>query len=220
MKRKALGRRETTCYVVAYDIPDDRRRIKVHHILMGFGKWTQYSLFECFLTRKDVILLQAKPGEYLINIQDSVRFYPLCANCVEKLKPPMILRQRMSSSSWYKLSRERRSDALSERRLSHGSASGWKAKMSRQALLYSPKNRLFFGASRKLLPGTASYAILRGQQAKWLGMSVRNSCENSGMGEREKQGARKQPSRLALGTSERYGESRELRPASPSFLLG
>ena len=77
---------QTMCYVVAYDIPDDRRRTKVHQILMGFGKWTQYSLFECFLTRKDLLLLQSKLGEYLINAKDSVRFYPLCANCVEKVQ--------------------------------------------------------------------------------------------------------------------------------------
>lgn len=76
----------TTCYVVAYDIPDDRRRTKVHQILMGFGKWTQYSLFECFLTRKDLRLLQAKLDAYLIDTKDSVRFYPLCAACVEKVE--------------------------------------------------------------------------------------------------------------------------------------
>ena len=86
MKSKRGSSAQTTCYVVAYDIPDDRRRTKVHQILMGFGKWTQYSLFECFLTRKDLILLQSKLGEYLINTQDSVRFYPLCANCVEKVE--------------------------------------------------------------------------------------------------------------------------------------
>jgi len=33
-----------------------------------------------------VILLQSKLSEYLINTQDSVRFYPLCANCVEKVE--------------------------------------------------------------------------------------------------------------------------------------
>ena len=85
MKRKALRRRGTTCYVITYDIADDRRRTKVHYILMGFGKRKQYWLFECFLTRKDVILLQAKVGEYLNNTSDSVRFYLLCANCVEKV---------------------------------------------------------------------------------------------------------------------------------------
>ena len=84
--RSSASSNQTTCYVVAYDIPDDRRRTKLHEILTGFGKWTQYSLFECFLSRKDVILLQSKLGEHLIEAQDSVRFYPLCANCVEKVE--------------------------------------------------------------------------------------------------------------------------------------
>ena len=86
MGRKSGSSSQTTCYVVAYDIPDDRRRTKVHQILMGFGKWTQYSLFECFLSRKDLILLQSKLDKYLIDAQDSVRFYPLCANCVAKVE--------------------------------------------------------------------------------------------------------------------------------------
>ncbi|HZS79698.1 MAG TPA: CRISPR-associated endonuclease Cas2 [Ktedonobacteraceae bacterium] len=84
MKRRANN--TTTCYVVAYDIPDDRRRTKVHQTLLGFGKWTQYSLFECFLTRRDMILLQAKLAEHLIASEDSVRFYPLCANCISKVE--------------------------------------------------------------------------------------------------------------------------------------
>jgi len=77
---------ETTCYVVAYDIPDDRRRTKVHQILLGFGKWTQYSLFECFLNKRELLVLQAKLADHLVAREDSVRFYPLCANCVEKVE--------------------------------------------------------------------------------------------------------------------------------------
>lgn len=86
MKRKAVTNHQATCYVVAYDIPDDKRRTKVHKILLGFGKWTQYSLFECFLTRKELILLQARLTEHLEPREDSVRFYPLCANCVSKVE--------------------------------------------------------------------------------------------------------------------------------------
>ena len=86
MKRKALRRRETTCYVIAYDIADDCRRTKVHQILLGFGKWTQYSLFECFLSRKELVLLQAKLAEHLVAREDSVRFYPLCATCIQKVE--------------------------------------------------------------------------------------------------------------------------------------
>ena len=34
----------------------------------------------------DLILLQSKLGKHLINTEDSVRFYPLCVNCVEKVE--------------------------------------------------------------------------------------------------------------------------------------
>jgi CRISPR-associated protein Cas2 len=78
-------RSQTTCYVIAYDIPDDKRRTKIHKILLGYGKWTQYSLFECFLSRKELVLLRAKLADHLVAQQDSVRFYPLCANCVSKV---------------------------------------------------------------------------------------------------------------------------------------
>lgn len=77
---------QTTCYVIAYDIPDDRRRTKVHDLLLGYGKWTQYSLFECFLNRKDLLRLQAKLAPHLVAAEDSVRFYPLCAACVSKVE--------------------------------------------------------------------------------------------------------------------------------------
>src|SRR5947207_11585688 len=86
MRRKSGSRGQTTCYVIAYDIPDDRRRTKVHQILLGFGKWTQYSLFECFLSGKELVLLQAKLAEHLEAREDSVRFYPLCATCVQKVE--------------------------------------------------------------------------------------------------------------------------------------
>ncbi|HZS77997.1 MAG TPA: CRISPR-associated endonuclease Cas2 [Ktedonobacteraceae bacterium] len=80
------AQQDTTCYVIAYDIPDDRRRTKIHQVLTGFGKWTQYSLFECFLTRKELVQLRTKLAQHLIETQDSIRFYPLCANCVEKVE--------------------------------------------------------------------------------------------------------------------------------------
>src|SRR5438874_10268939 len=85
MRSKRGSSTQTMCYVVAYDIPDDRRHKKVHQILMGFGKWTQYSLFKCFLTRKELVLLRSKLAEHLVATQDSVRFYPLCSNCVSKV---------------------------------------------------------------------------------------------------------------------------------------
>src|SRR5437588_5067290 len=86
MRSKAENSSQTMCYVIAYDIPEDRRRTRVHQILSGFGKWTQFSLFECFLTGKELVLLQSKLTQHLIAQQDSVRFYPLCANCLSKVE--------------------------------------------------------------------------------------------------------------------------------------
>lgn len=76
----------TTCYIIAYDIPNDKCRTKVHKVLSGYGKWTQYSLFECFLSKKELVALRAKLAKHLVETRDSVRFYPLCANCLEKVE--------------------------------------------------------------------------------------------------------------------------------------
>ena len=81
-----MASNQTTCYVIAYDIPDDRRRTKVHKILSGFGTWTQYSLFECFLSKKELVQLRAKLAKHLKEAQDSVRFYPLCTAGLDKLE--------------------------------------------------------------------------------------------------------------------------------------
>ena len=77
---------DTLCYVVAYDIPNDQRRTKVHKVLSGFGQWTQYSLFECFLTAKERVLLWDRLDRLLEPDEDSVRFYRLCERCVTKTR--------------------------------------------------------------------------------------------------------------------------------------
>ena len=83
MKR---GKPRRALYIIAYDIPSDRRRTKVHKTLCGFGQWTQYSLFECHLTEKELIALRGKLDPLLKPQEDSVRFYPLCAACVARVE--------------------------------------------------------------------------------------------------------------------------------------
>ena len=68
----------TTLYVFAYDIPDDKRRTKIHKILSGFGEWTQYSVFECFLDKRELVLLRSKIYEVIDVDEDSIRTYPIC----------------------------------------------------------------------------------------------------------------------------------------------
>lgn len=76
----------TQFYVVAYDIADDTRRTRVHRILRGFGQWTEYSLFECFLTKKELLLLRAKLDKYLDPTRDRVRIYQICDACLGKIE--------------------------------------------------------------------------------------------------------------------------------------
>jgi len=75
-----------TLYVIAYDISNDRRRTKVHKTLSGFGQWTQYSVFECFLNAKELVLLHERLRKLLKPDEDSVRFYPLCQSCCSKVE--------------------------------------------------------------------------------------------------------------------------------------
>jgi CRISPR-associated protein Cas2 len=78
------GKPDTTLYIIAYDISSDRRRTKVHKLLCGYGEWTQYSLFECFLTGKELLALREKMDRILEPEEDSVRFYYVCGACVDK----------------------------------------------------------------------------------------------------------------------------------------
>jgi CRISPR-associated protein Cas2 len=64
-------------YVVAYDIPDDKRRKKVADLLEGYGKRVQYSVFECLLTQAKYDELRLKLKKRVKLSEDSVRFYPL-----------------------------------------------------------------------------------------------------------------------------------------------
>ena len=80
------GARQSSFYVVAYDIPDDKRRTKIHKILKGFGQWTEFSLFECFLTKKELLQMRAKLDKHLSPREDRVRIYTLCESCLAKIE--------------------------------------------------------------------------------------------------------------------------------------
>lgn len=72
--------------VIAYDIPDDKRRTKIHKILKSYGQWMQYSLFECDLTETQYAKLRSRLNKLIKSDQDSIRFYFLCACCKAKVE--------------------------------------------------------------------------------------------------------------------------------------
>ncbi|MBW4569442.1 MAG: CRISPR-associated endonuclease Cas2 [Tolypothrix carrinoi HA7290-LM1] len=78
----------TLFYLVIYDIPDtkagNKRRKKLHSLLSGYGKWTQYSIFECFLNAMQFAKLKIKIESLIKPAEDSVRIYVLDAGAVKK----------------------------------------------------------------------------------------------------------------------------------------
>lgn len=68
-------------YVIAYDIPDDKRRNRVARALEGHGERVQYSVFECQLTGKQFAALWKELGKLVQSAEDSLRAYRLCPVC-------------------------------------------------------------------------------------------------------------------------------------------
>ena len=73
-------------YVVAYDIPDDRRRSRVAKVLEGYGARVQYSVFECPLNGKQFAALWKELKERVRPAEDSLRAYRLCPTCAGSMK--------------------------------------------------------------------------------------------------------------------------------------
>ena len=72
-------------FVVTYDIIDDKRRTKIAKILGDFGTRVQYSVFECNLTDSEYRRLQKRLVRN-VGERDSIRYYPLCGSCKEKVE--------------------------------------------------------------------------------------------------------------------------------------
>src|SRR6266511_2286811 len=72
--------------VVSYDIHDDKRRNRVHKLLKNFGERIQFSVFECDLTKEELLRMQHALNRIIKEEdQDSVRFYHLCDSCQRKI---------------------------------------------------------------------------------------------------------------------------------------
>ena len=81
---------QRSVYLISYDIPDNKRRTKIMHLLEGYGERVQYSVFEVWLTSKELDKLrpqltrwvQPRAGEDCAETAaGSVRIYPLCGAC-------------------------------------------------------------------------------------------------------------------------------------------
>jgi CRISPR-associated protein Cas2 len=74
--------------LVVYDISNDRRRTKLHNLLLDYGSPVQYSVFECLLEPSRLKKMKAAVRRITRPKKDNVRYYCLCADCQKKIEAP------------------------------------------------------------------------------------------------------------------------------------
>ena len=73
-------------YIVAYDIPSNRRRKKVSDILEGYGRRVQYSVFELVLAKSKYDEMRRRLSRYVNFEEDSLRFYPISQHTLDQVE--------------------------------------------------------------------------------------------------------------------------------------
>ena len=64
-------------YIVSYDIANPKRLRQVFKTMRAWGDHLQLSVFECQLTRKDMVRLRAELAEIIHHDEDQVLFVDL-----------------------------------------------------------------------------------------------------------------------------------------------
>jgi len=73
--------------IVSYDVPDDRRRLKMAKLLLDFGGVrVQRSVFELYIELRAFDRLHGRLVRLHVAEEDSIRFYQLCESCRPKLQ--------------------------------------------------------------------------------------------------------------------------------------
>lgn len=72
---------DTRWWLVCYDVHDAKRLRKCARHMEGYGERVQYSVFRCWMGKRDVEQLRWELTE-LLAPNDEVMLIPLCPSCV------------------------------------------------------------------------------------------------------------------------------------------
>lgn len=61
-------------YVVTYDVREPKRLRRVYRVMLGYGEHTQYSVFRCELTARELVELKARLSAVIHHREDQVLF--------------------------------------------------------------------------------------------------------------------------------------------------
>ena len=77
---------KTQFVLIVYDISNDKRRTKLHNLLLDYGTPVQYSAFECLLDARNLSKLRKAAERIIRKRTDNVRYYFLCADCANRIE--------------------------------------------------------------------------------------------------------------------------------------
>lgn len=63
---------ELRLYIVAYDISNPKRWRRVFKAMKGFGQWLQFSVFQCLLSARKRVEMEAALSEIIHHKEDQV----------------------------------------------------------------------------------------------------------------------------------------------------
>ena len=72
-------------YVIAYDIANNRRRLKVAKILESWGYRIQESVFQLRLDADSLARVRHLLSATITDAEDVIHIYPICASCADIL---------------------------------------------------------------------------------------------------------------------------------------
>lgn len=75
--------------VIAYDLPDDQRRDKLHQALLNYSTPVQYSMFECLVNDQELARLKKQVKRIIKPRLDHVRYYLSVSGVCEAWKSPL-----------------------------------------------------------------------------------------------------------------------------------
>ncbi|WP_187997014.1 CRISPR-associated endonuclease Cas2 [Flaviflexus equikiangi] len=67
-----MNRKDAHRYLVAYDVPDDKRRTRLSKLLSSYGERMQFSVFLIDLTRASLMLLTDQLEELMDRDDDAI----------------------------------------------------------------------------------------------------------------------------------------------------
>ncbi len=73
-------------YLLAYDIADPKRLVRIAKIMEAIGERVQDSVFEAYLNEAELTNLLKRVERVMVMEEDSLRIYLICAACRTKMR--------------------------------------------------------------------------------------------------------------------------------------